>query len=144
MAEFRRLSPDYAVAGQLTLEDVLRAAAEGFKTIIKNRPENETSGQPSQAQIVAAAQSAGMAFKALPFSGPPPPAVVAETVLVMEQAAKPILAYCNSGMRSAMAWGMAQALSGAASPDEILIAAERAGYDLSRARQALETLAPRR
>jgi hypothetical protein len=43
-----------------------------------------------------------------------------------------------------MAWGMAQALSGAAPPDEIIEAAARAGFDLSRARAALETLAPKR
>ncbi|MBS0385670.1 MAG: TIGR01244 family phosphatase [Proteobacteria bacterium] len=144
MAEFRRLSPDFAVAPQLTLEDIARAGAEGFGTIIKNRSENEDPGQPSEADIVAATKAAGMTFRALPFQGPPPPAVVAETVLIMEQSPRPILAYCRSGTRSAMAWGMAQALSGAAGPDEIVEAAARAGYDLSRARSALETLAPKR
>jgi uncharacterized protein (TIGR01244 family) len=144
MAEFRRLSPDFAVATQLTLADVERAAAEGFKTIIKNRQENEEPGQPSEAELVAAAKSAGVAFRALPFQGPPPPAVVAETVLVMEQSNGPILAFCRSGARSTAAWGMAQALSGAASPDEIIDAAAKAGYDLSRMRDALECLAPKR
>lgn len=144
MAEFRRLSPDFAVAPQLTPEDVKRAAAEGFKTIIQNRQENEEPGQPKEAELVAAAQSVGVTFRTLPFQGAPPPAVVAETVLVMEQSTGPILAFCRSGARSTAAWGMAQALSGAASPDEIIDAAAKAGYDLSRTRAALECLAPKR
>jgi len=144
MAEFRRLSPDFAVAAQLTREDVAQAAAEGFKTIISNRPENEEPGQPSDADLVAAAQSAGITFRALPFRGPPPPAIVAETMLAIEQSPPPILAFCRSGARSAAAWGMAQALSGRATPDQIINVATKAGYDLSRTRDALECLAPKR
>ena len=144
MAEFRRLSPDFAVAPQLTREDVASAAAEGFTTIISNRPEDEAPGQPSDADLIAAAQSAGITFRALPFRGPPPPAIVAETVLVIEQARGPVLAFCRSGSRSAAAWGMAQALSGASTPDQIIEAAAKAGYDLSPARDALECLAPKR
>lgn len=144
MAEFRRLSQDFAVSPQLSLGDIACAAAEGFKTIIKNRPEGEEPGLPTEAEMMSAARSAGITFRSLPFQGPPPPAVVAETVLLMEQATGPILAYCRSGTRSAMAWGMAQALAGAASPDQIIASAARAGYDLSRVRQALEALAPKR
>lgn len=144
MAEFRRLSPDFAVAPQLTLEDVASAAAEGFRTIINNRPDNEEPGQPREAELVAVAQSSGITFRTLPFRGPPPPAVVAETVLIMEQAPGPILAFCRSGTRSAAAWGMAQALSGAATPDQIIDAAAKAGYDLTPARDALECLSPKR
>src|SRR5262249_7948423 len=129
---------------QLTPEDVARAAAEGFKTIIKNRLENEEPGQPSEASIVAAAKLAGIAFRALPFQGPPPPAIVAETVLAIEQSPGPVLAYCRSGTRSAAAWAMAEALSGRAEPVEILRTSARAGYDLGRFANALECLAPKR
>lgn len=144
MNEFRRLAPDFAVCGQLGPGDLAHAAAEGFKTIIKNRPENEEPGQPSEATIIAAAQSAGMTYVALPFSGPPPPAIVAETVALLEQRGGPFLAFCRSGARSTAAWGMAQALSGRSTPDEIIEAAAKAGYDLNRIRDALECLAPPR
>lgn len=144
MPEFRQLSADFAVAPQLRPEDVAQAAAAGFKTIICNRPENEESGQPADADLIAAAKSAGIAFRALPFRGPPPPAIVAETVLILEQTRSPVLAFCRTGARSTAAWGMAQALSGAATPDEIIAAAAAAGYDLSGARDALECLAPKR
>lgn len=144
MAEFYHLTPTFAVAPQLSLEDIARAGGRGFATIICNRPENEEPGLPNHAQISAAAQRAGMTFRALPFVGPPPPAVVAETVLTMEQSPGSILAFCRSGTRSATAWAMAQALSGRGRPDEIIAAAAKAGYDLSRSREALECLAPPR
>lgn len=143
MTDFHRVTPTFSVAGQLTAADVQRAADAGFKVIIKNRPENEDPDQPSEAVMRAAARAAGLAYHALPFAGPPPPAVVAETATLMEQAPGSILAYCRSGRRSITAWALAEALSGAATPDEILAQAAAAGYDLSGAREALETLAPR-
>jgi uncharacterized protein (TIGR01244 family) len=143
MTEFREVIPDFSVAAQLSAEDIRRAAENGFKTILNNRPEGEEPDQPSDAQMKAAVEAAGMSYRALPFAGPPPPAVVAETAALLEQASGPILAYCRSGRRSISAWAMAQALSGARSPDEIIALAGRAGYDLEGARQAFETLAPK-
>ncbi|MBI3437077.1 MAG: TIGR01244 family phosphatase [Proteobacteria bacterium] len=144
MIEFRYLSPDFAVAPQLSLEDIARAAEAGFRTIIKNRPENEDPDQPTETQVVAAAKLAGLDYRSLPFTGPPPPAIVAETVLAMEQSAGPVLAYCRSGTRSATAWAMAQALSGRSEPTAIIEAGAKAGYDLSRFADALDCLAPKR
>lgn len=143
MTNFHRVTPTFSVAGQLAVGDVRRAAEEGFKIIINNRSDNEEPGQPSTAAVRAVATEAGLAYYFLPFVGAPPPAVVAETATIMEQARGPILAYCRSGRRSTLAWALAEALSGEATPDEILALAARAGYDLSGAREALESLAPR-
>ncbi len=84
-----------------------------------------------------------MAFHALPFAGPPPPAVVGETAELLEQIEGPVLAYCRSGTRSVTAWAFAQALTGALKPDEIVSLAAKAGYDLSGAAAAFEHLAPK-
>ena len=143
MTDFQRVTPTFSVAAQLTVADLQRAADEGFKVIVKNRPENEEPDQPSEAVMRAKAEAAGMAYHCLPFTGPPPPAVVGEMATLMEQAPGPILAYCRSGRRSITAWALAEALSGGATPDEILAQAAAAGYDLSGAREALESLAPR-
>lgn len=143
MTEFRKADPNFAVAGQINVEDVGRAATEGYRTLIVNRPENEDPGQLSHAEIAAAAKAAGLKFHVLPFTGPPPPAIVAETAEILEAAQGPVLAYCRTGRRSIMAWAMAQALTGARSPAELIEMAGKAGYDLEGARPALETLAPR-
>jgi uncharacterized protein (TIGR01244 family) len=143
MTEFRRITPDFAVSGQIDATDVGRAAADGFKTIVNNRPDNEEPGQPSGAEIKAAAEAAGLAYRNLPYAGQTPPGVVGETALLLEQAKGPVLAYCRTGTRSTKAWALAQALSGTMRPDEIIALAGKAGYDLEGARGALETLAPK-
>lgn len=144
MSEFKRVTPDFAVAAQLSADDIARAATEGFTTIIVNRPDGEQPGQPSTNEIKAAALAAGLNFKAIPFQGlPPAPAIVMETAAALDEAKGPVLAYCRSGTRSITAWALAQALAGSHTPDEIIALAQKAGYDLSGARGALETLAPK-
>ena len=144
MSEFKRVTPDFAVAAQLGTDDIARAAAEGFRVVIANRPDGEAPGQPSASEIKAAAEAAGLNFKHIPFSGlPPAPAVVMETTQALDEANGPVLAYCRSGTRSITAWALAQALAGSHTPDEIIALAQKAGYDLNGARGALETLAPK-
>lgn len=143
MSRFQRVIPDFAVAGQLAPADVARAKAEGFATLIANRPDDEDPGQTAEADIRAAAEAAGLTFVSVPFQGPPPPGVVAKLAEVLETAPGPVLAYCRTGRRSIMAWAMAQALAGARRPDELIALAAKAGYDLAGARGALETLAPK-
>jgi len=41
MTEFRRVSSHFAVAAQLGVSDISRAAAEGYRTIVVNRPDGE-------------------------------------------------------------------------------------------------------
>ncbi|MBL8545714.1 MAG: TIGR01244 family phosphatase [Hyphomonadaceae bacterium] len=144
MSEFKRVTPDFAVAAQLEPGDVARAAAEGFRTIVINRPDGEAPGQPPAGEMKAEAEAAGVEFRAIPFQGlPPSPAIVAETAAMLDEANGPVLAYCRTGTRSITAWAMAEALAGNRRPDEIIALAQKAGYDLSGARGALETLAPK-
>lgn len=143
MTQFRPVTPTFAVAGQISADDVPRAAAQGFKLIVSNRPDNETPGQPLEAEIKAAAEALGLKFRSLPYQGPTPPGIVAETALMLDETNEPVLAYCRTGNRSIMAWAFAQALSGTYSPDEIIALAAKAGYDLSGTRGALGTLAPK-
>lgn len=142
MTEFIRVTPDFSVAGQIRPEDVARAQDAGFKVIVVNRPDGEAADQTPGARIRQAVELAGLAFHSLPFAGPPPPNVVAETALLLENAPGPVLAYCRSGRRSITAWGLAQALRGAMRPDAIVAAAAGAGYDLAPFKDVLETLAP--
>lgn len=144
MSEFRQVTPDFAVVtGPISLDDIQRAAVEGFAMLVANRPDHEDPSLPKLAQIKAAAEQAGLAFRALPFAGAPPPAIVAETATALDEAKGPVLAYCRMGRRSITAWALAEALAGNRRPDEIIALAKKAGYDLSGARGALETLAPK-
>jgi uncharacterized protein (TIGR01244 family) len=144
MSAFKPVTNDFSVSSQIDVEDVAQAAAAGFRTIINNRPEGESGAQTPGAEIAAAAAAHGMAYRALPFSGgPPPPGVVSATAQILAEAPGPVLAYCRSGTRSIMAWALAQALEGALRPDEIVAKASEAGYDLRGMRGTLEGLAPK-
>jgi uncharacterized protein (TIGR01244 family) len=127
----------------LAAADVAEAAAQGFRTIINNRPDGEVLGQPRGEEIRSAASANALDYRALPFTGPPPPTAVAAMATLLDEAKPPVLAYCRTGNRSIMAWAMAQALSGRKSPDEIIALARDAGYEVGRAREALEALAPK-
>ena len=48
MTEFRRVTDQLSVSPQITLEDLPRAAAMGFKLVINNRPDGEDPAQRSQ------------------------------------------------------------------------------------------------
>jgi uncharacterized protein (TIGR01244 family) len=143
MTEFKRVTPSFAVSAQISTDDVARAAAAGFRTIVNNRPDDEERDQPSSEQIAAAAKAHGLAYRAAPFRGAPPPAFVAETATILGETPGPVLAYCRTGNRSIMAWALAQALEGTLRPDDIIASAAKAGYDLSGARGALNGLAPK-
>jgi sulfide:quinone oxidoreductase len=55
----------------------------------------------------------------------------------LASAPKPVLAYCRSGTRSTMAWGVASAAT--TDPDTLVEAASKFGYDLNGLRPAMDS-----
>jgi uncharacterized protein (TIGR01244 family) len=119
---------------QLTAGDMDEAAASGIRLIVNNRPDGEESGQPSSAEIEAAAKAVGLDYLHIPIAGGFP----AERVEAMAQALEqgPLLAFCRSGTRSTFLWALARAKRGAAA-DGLVASAAAAGYDLSPIRALL-------
>ena len=64
--EYRQITDDYAVSGQITPDDVAAIKAAGFRSIICNRPDDEQPGQPSADGDRPRSQAAGLAFPAHP------------------------------------------------------------------------------
>jgi len=118
MTDFRHVTDDISVSPQIAPDDVAQAAAQGFRTIINNRPDDEVPGQPSGREIEQAAREAGLAYFHIPVRGGPTAEQVAATEQVVSEAAKPVLAYCRTGTRSIITWALAQAHSGAKSRQE--------------------------
>jgi len=133
MTDFRHVTDDISVSPQIGPDDVAQAAAQGFRTIINNRPDGEVPGQPTGHEIEQAAREAGLAYFHIPVRGGPTAEQVAATEQVVSEAAKPVLAYCRTGTRSIITWALAQAHSGAKSRQELLQLGREAGYDLSAA-----------
>jgi uncharacterized protein (TIGR01244 family) len=108
--QIRQLTDDFAVTGQLVAEDIPAIAAQGFKTLINNRPDGEAgSAQPPGQAIEEAARAAGLAYVYLPvISGRLTPADAVAMKQALATAPGPVLAFCRSGARSANLYAMAQ------------------------------------
>ncbi|HSV04079.1 MAG TPA: TIGR01244 family sulfur transferase [Phenylobacterium sp.] len=133
MPDFRRVTDQISVSPQIAPDDVARAAAQGFRTIINNRPDGEAPDQPSGHQIEQAAREAGLAYFHIPVRGGPTPEQVETTERVVSEADKPVLAFCRSGNRSILTWALAETHAGARDRQELIALGRQAGYDLSAA-----------
>ena len=131
MAEFRKVTENFSVAPQIDLADLERAAQAGFKLVINNRPDGEAPGQPTSAQVEAAARAAGLDYVHIPVRGGPTPEQVEQENAVIAEAPGPILAFCRSGTRSIVTWSLGQAGTGERSREDLINLGADAGYDLS-------------
>ena len=129
----RQVDDETMVSGQLYPE---RIAALGVRMIVNNRPDHEEPGQPTSADVEAAAQAAGIAYRHIPISGGFSDAQVAAMQDALSAADGPVLACCKSGMHSIYLWALARARMGEDAETLIAKAAE-AGYDLSPLRSYL-------
>ena len=130
-ADIRKVTESFSVAPQIEPEDVAVAKAHGFVKLINNRPDGEVAGQPTSAEMQAAARSAGLDYVHIPFVGRPTQKQAEAVAKEAEAAGGPVLAFCRSGTRSITAWSIGQALAGRHTPGELVGLAAGAGYDLS-------------
>src|SRR5207244_4569739 len=100
MTDFRHVTDDISVSPQIRPADVAEAAKQGFKLIINNRPDGEEPGQPTAAEIEAAAKAAGLAYVHVPVRGGPTPQQVEEVRQAIASPDGPTLAYFRSRTRS--------------------------------------------
>ncbi|MBS0480294.1 MAG: TIGR01244 family phosphatase [Proteobacteria bacterium] len=139
--ELRRVDDSISVSPQIQPEDIAAIKAAGFVAVVNNRPDDEQDGQPAGDSIRTAAESAGLAYTAIPigqagFSHPQ----VAAMIDVLESAGGPVLAFCRSGTRSCNLWALARARMGD-HPAVLIEKGAGAGYDLSGLRPLLDQLA---
>lgn len=140
MIDAKPLEDSVAVRSQLLPGDMEGAAREGFRSVINNRPDGEEAGQPTSAEIEAAARAAGLEYRHIPMV----PGELSEKLIAAHRAAletlpEPVLAFCRTGTRSTMLWGCVRAAE--LGVDEVMGAAAHAGYDLAQMRPLFAKLA---
>ncbi len=132
----KKLSPQVFVSGQITTTDIGVASAQGIKTIINNRPDNETIGQPLSADLAAAAAELEMQFIDVPVlsSG-----ITEENIELFDRAYKelqaPVLIFCRTGTRSTTLWALNEVKT--LGVEAVIATTGAAGYDLSAMRSTL-------
>jgi uncharacterized protein (TIGR01244 family) len=101
----RPITNDFSVSTQILPSDLPQLKANGFSAVICCRPDREDPGQPSFAEIAAAAEKIGMVARHVPVR---PDAIGASEVAAFGRAIHelegPVLGYCRSGARAANLW----------------------------------------
>ena len=104
----RRLDERTLVSGQIAPEDIAGLAEQGITVLVNNRPDGEEPGQPMAADLEAAADEAGIAYRHVPIiRGIGPADVEAMSEAIGAAGDGQMLAFCRSGMRSALACALA-------------------------------------
>lgn len=138
----KKLTPFLHVSPQIAEPELGALAAQGFRAVISNRPDGEEEGQPKSAELAAAAERLGLAYRHLPVvSGRVTDADVAAFATALGELPGPVLAFCRTGTRSVSLWALAEAWH--LDPEAILRAAAEIGYDLGGLRPRLEEQARR-
>ena len=107
--EYREISDNYSVSGQITPDDIAAVKAAGFNSVICNRPDNEQPGQPSADSVKQAAEAAGLEFRYIPvISGQITEQNVADQAAALEGLKAPVFAYCRSGARCTNLYALIQ------------------------------------
>ena len=105
------LAPEVYVCGQLFETDVRIVAGQGVRSIMNNRPDNESVGQPLSADLQKAATEAGLNYVHLPVDAR---SISSRDVEVFARACgeleRPLLIFCRSGARSTRIWELAESM----------------------------------
>jgi len=134
--DIKPLTPNLSISPQILASDLPAIAAAGFKAIICNRPDGESSDQPGFKELEKAAIELGLKAQYLPAeTGKVSDADGKEFGMLLSTLPGPILAFCRSGMRSTTMWALSQA--GVTPLPQILEASRKAGFDMQSLLQRL-------
>jgi len=124
-----KLSESLSVAAQITPQDVPNIAAQGFTTVVCNRPDGEVADQASMDEIEAACNEAGLLFVRYPINAMNFPGADLDGLgELFDDPSQSVLAYCRTGTRCANLWVATR--SDEDTPEAIEVARD-IGFDLS-------------
>ena len=130
MVQIIKVTPIFSVAPQIAPADLAAIAAEGFRTVLNVRPDNEQPGQASGQEIETEARRLGLDYDYIPVvANAISDADIAKFEAVIAERQGPVFCYCRSGTRAIILWALAEAAR--QEPFAILKTADAAGYDIS-------------
>ena len=99
--QIKPIDDQLAIGPQITPEEVVELAAQGFRSIISNRPDDEDPDQPSFTEMATAARAHGMEARHIPVV----PGQVAQSQAeafgaALQELPGPTYAFCRSGGRA--------------------------------------------
>jgi sulfide:quinone oxidoreductase len=103
------LAPQVYVSGQVFESDLPMVAKQNVRSIVNNRLDDETVGQPKSADLQKAAEALGMTFVHFPLeSRSISKETAAEFAKVCDTLERPVLVFSATGLRATKAWELAE------------------------------------
>jgi uncharacterized protein (TIGR01244 family) len=125
METVRRINPDLALAGQITLQQLHQIAQEGFQSVLNLRSPKEVGFLLNEQQQV---ETLGLFYTNTPIRME---TINSETIVDLShqinQLKKPALIHCDNGIRSAAVVLMQIAMRQGATPEQAMMQAEQLG-----------------
>lgn len=131
----KELPGDVFITGQLLAAQMQALSEQGVMSFINNRPDMEAPIQPRAEELEQSAQTLGIDYFHIPMAGGLTPGLIEASVTAYKNTPRPIVAFCASGMRSAVLWGFAHVQD--MGVDDVMEALSSAGFNLEQIRAPL-------
>ena len=131
----KELPGDVFVTGQLLSAQMQALAEQGVMSFVNNRPDMEAPVQPISEELEDTAQNLKVDYFHIPMSGGISPGLIEASITAYENAPRPIVAFCASGMRSAALWAFAHVDK--MGVDGVMDALSTTGFNLEQIRMPL-------
>ncbi|MGB0495809.1 MAG: TIGR01244 family sulfur transferase [Kangiellaceae bacterium] len=133
------IEDNFSISDQIKLEDIKLLAKNGVTTIICNRPDGEEPNQLTCAEIMKESEAQGINFVHIPSPGRDIPTDSLDLFIKTYQNNKnKIHAYCRTGTRSSIFWGLAKAVN--LPTQDVLNKAKNVGIDLTAVIEQLQSV----
>lgn len=107
-----QLAPQVYVCGQLFESDLQLVARQGVRTIVNNRPDDESVGQPLSTDLAKTAEELGMTLVHFPVDlGAISEEAIEAFAKVCEELERPLLLFSRTGARATKIWEAAESMS---------------------------------
>lgn len=105
------IAPQVYVSGQLFEHDVRLLAKQGVRSIVNNRADNESLGQPLSADLAKVAEELGVTFVHFPVD---PRSITRQDAAafakICEELERPLHLFCRSGARTTKIWELSESV----------------------------------
>ncbi|KAE8236942.1 hypothetical protein A4X03_0g9272, partial [Tilletia caries] len=124
------VSEKLSVSSQPSVEDIRSLRANGFKTLINNRPDGEEPGQPGTEAEAQEAKHCNLSYAFIPVTG----ATITEADVrafqrAIDESEGPVFAHCKTGTRSLNLYVIGEVLDGRLRADQVMDFGRERGFD---------------
>lgn len=125
-ARFRAVDAGVAISGKPSDDALREAAAQGYRTVVDLRMDEESKDPGEEGKLVA---SLGMRYVRVPVARGSLEAEQADSLAaaIAPEGSEPVLIHCASGQRAGALWGLYLAKHRGRTPEEALAVADAVG-----------------